>query len=168
MVTFARRVEDEDKRSRRNLREKLRLARNEAKLSQAVVAYMCGCTQSYLSKVERTGRVDFVRLQRLAAVYAKPLEWFQTLDDPFSGEERFYLGWALEDWEQLEKLRHWLVPKGWGRQMARIFGYVGAYMASPQYKRLLAGESFSSVFSSVLTPEKPPNFSSNEKKEPTD
>src|SRR6266576_1747129 len=167
MVTFARRVADEDKRSRRSLREKLRLARNEAKLSQAVVAYMLGCSQSYLSKVERTGRVAFVRLQRLAAIYARPLEWFQTLDDPFCGEERFYGGCALGDWEKLEKLRHWIVPSGWGRQIARIFGYVGAYMASPQYKRLLAGESFSSVFGSVLTPEKP-NFSPKEKKEPTD
>jgi transcriptional regulator with XRE-family HTH domain len=168
MVTFARRIGDEDKRSRKRLCEKLRLARSETKLSQVVVAYMLGCSQSYLSKVERTGRVDFVRMQRLAAIYARPLEWFQTLDDPFSGEERFYLGWALEDWEKLEKLRHWIVPKGWGQQMARIFGYVGAYIASPQYKRLLAGESFSSVFGSALTPEQPPNFSPNEKKEPTD
>jgi hypothetical protein len=43
-------------------------------------------------------------------------------------------------------MRHWLVPKGWGRRLAFAYGYVGKYMASPEYKRLMNGESFDDIF----------------------
>jgi transcriptional regulator with XRE-family HTH domain len=168
LVTFARRIGDEDKRSRRKLREKLRQARTETKLTQKVVAYMLGCSQSYLSKVERTGRVDFVRMQRLAAIYARPIEWFQTLPDPFEvvEGERLYFTWPMADWEKLEKMRHWLVPRGWGRRLACAYGYVGKYLASHEYKRLMNGESFNEIFNKDFLEKKAADLSPNEKQMP--
>jgi transcriptional regulator with XRE-family HTH domain len=167
MVSFARRIGDKDKRSQKLLRAKLKEARCEAKLSQAVVGYMLGCTQSYVSKIERTGRVEFVRMQRLAAIYGKPLEWFRTLDNPIRGieGEGGYLGYSLEEWQELENKRHWLVPKGWGRALARRFGSVDKYVGSPQYQRILNGESIDDVFYKDFPSEDVPSFSPKEKKE---
>jgi transcriptional regulator with XRE-family HTH domain len=154
VVTFARRIGDEERRSRKGLREKLRLARTERKLSQAVVAYMLGCSQSYLSKVERTGRVDFVRLQRLAAIYAKPLDWFQTLGDVFQTDEHLYLGYPLLDWPQLEKTRHSVSATGWRKKIWEAYGSLNEYVRSPEYERLRNGEDFDAIFTEQFLAEK--------------
>jgi transcriptional regulator with XRE-family HTH domain len=58
----------------------LRLARKEAGLSQAEAAFMISSNQSFLSRVERTGEIDSVVLERLAAVYNKPVSAFKSLD----------------------------------------------------------------------------------------
>ncbi len=60
------------------LREKLRIARIEAGLTQAEVAGTLGRPQSFLSKVE-TGerRVGFLELQLLARIYGRPLSQFE-------------------------------------------------------------------------------------------
>jgi hypothetical protein len=49
------------------------------------------------------------------------------------------LNWAMDDWAKLEKMRHWLVPKRWGIKLARVYGYVGKYMASAEYKLAAQG-----------------------------
>jgi len=155
VVTIARQIRDKDRSGRKELREKLREARAEAKLSQAVAAYMLGCSQSYLSKVERTGRVDFVRMQRLSAIYAKPLEWFLTLKDVFTKDERLYLGYELFDWQTLEKTRHRVMAEGWGRkEIVQAYGSLDTYLKSPEYQRLRAGEDFNLIFTKRFFAEK--------------
>ena len=63
---------------RDRLCDKLKVARNEAGLTQAAVAQMLGRPQSYISKLEtRTRRIDFVELQVLARVYGKPPSYFE-------------------------------------------------------------------------------------------
>ena len=60
------------------LRDKLRLARREANLTQAQVGTFLGKHQTYVSKLE-TGerRLEFSELQILARVYQKPLSFFE-------------------------------------------------------------------------------------------
>ena len=59
-------------------REKLRHAREEAKLTQVGVSRLLGNPQSLISKVESgERRVDFVELQALVVIYNKPLSYFQ-------------------------------------------------------------------------------------------
>jgi transcriptional regulator with XRE-family HTH domain len=170
VVTFARRIGDEERRNRKGLREKLRLARTESKLSQAVAAYMLGCSQSYLSKVERTGRVDFVRMQRLAAIYDKPLDWFQTLSDVFQTGQHLYLGYPLLDWPMLEKTRHTVIATGWRKKIWEAYGSVENYVRSPEYQRLRNGEDFDAIFTEQLLAEKKASrkLSPNKENDPID
>jgi len=136
------------------LREKLKQARKEADLTQPEVAYMAGCSQSYLSKVERSGRVDFVRLERLAAIYDKPVEWFTTLDpnitDPVSWapDVPAYRGLTREEWKKAFETKHWPVPRGWGNKwLRRYFDFdLQTYKESPEYARIADGEDFWRVF----------------------
>ena len=58
-------------------RVKLRQARLDAKLTQGQVAQQLGRPQSFVSKIEAgERRVDFVELQILARLFAKPLSFF--------------------------------------------------------------------------------------------
>jgi transcriptional regulator with XRE-family HTH domain len=155
MATIHQTVKTQDSRGRKLLREKLKQARREADLSQPVVAYMLGCSQSYLSKVERTGRVDFVRLERLGAIYDKPLSWFATLDPNVRArttyaakDEPCYRGLTRKEWKKATRTKHWPVPRGWGRDWLRkLYDYdLQNYKGSPEYERIAAGEDFWSVF----------------------
>jgi transcriptional regulator with XRE-family HTH domain len=154
MTSIRQTVKTEDSRGRKLLRDKLKQARKEADLSQAVVAYMLGCSQSYLTKVERTGRVDFARLERLAAIYDKPLEWFQTLDPKittrvtWAPNEPAYQKLTRKEWKQAAEKKHWPVPRGWGNDWLReLFDYdLQNYKGSSQYARIASGEDFWTVF----------------------
>ena len=83
-------------------------ARRDSGLSQIAVALMLGRPQSYVSKIEKagkTGKVDFVLMERLAAIYGKPLSFFSTLpSDVREGDK--YLGLTNAEWEhQARELR---------------------------------------------------------------
>ena len=57
--------------------QKLKQARDEAKLEQTEVAKLLGKTQSYISKVESgQRRIDIVQLKKFARVYKKELDFF--------------------------------------------------------------------------------------------
>lgn len=59
--------------------ERLRLAREEAGLTQADLAQAVGRSQTWVSKCELgERRVDFVELEDLAKALGKSLDWFQT------------------------------------------------------------------------------------------
>ena len=59
-------------------RVKLRLAREDARLTQEDVAHLLGKPQSFVSKIESgERRLDFIELQVLARLYRKPIEHFQ-------------------------------------------------------------------------------------------
>ncbi len=156
MTTIAEQVEKDNSRRRSLLRERLKQARLEADYKQSEVAYIMGWSQSYLSKVEDgDGRIDFVRLERLAAVYNKPLSWFATLDPDISNPTTYaeegepcYRGLTRKEWKQAAKHRHWPVPRGWGHKWLRekYDWSVAAYKASDAYRRIAHGEDFWSVF----------------------
>jgi|SRR5271157_114115 len=153
MATVAQQVRTQDSKGRKLLREKLKQARLEAGYTQPEVAYNIGWSQSYLSKVEGHGRIDFVRLERLAAVYNKPLSWFATLDiskPPTYAEESepCYRGLTRKELKQAAKQRHWPVPRGWGHKWLReMYGNaLENYKGSPEYARIARGEDFWSVF----------------------
>ena len=60
------------------LRERLRVARIEARLTQAQVGHLVGRPQSFISKLEVGERgVDFIEMQVFARVYGKPLSYFE-------------------------------------------------------------------------------------------
>ena len=71
----------------RTLLARLRDARTAAGLSQQAVAAKLGKPQSYISKIE-TGerRADFTEIEDLAAIYGRPLAYFQTRAET-GGEE---------------------------------------------------------------------------------
>lgn len=94
----------------------LRRARNEAGLSQAEAAFMISSNQSFLSRVERTGEVDFVVLERLAAVYNKPVSSFHTLDFEAVTRRNLnqpdipqYEGRTRAEWKYFVENRRWPV-----------------------------------------------------------
>jgi transcriptional regulator with XRE-family HTH domain len=63
--------------------ERLRLARQEAGMTQEAVAEFFGRPQSFVSKIESGDRrIDPVELCYFAGLYQKPLVWF--LPDPCS------------------------------------------------------------------------------------
>ena len=155
MATIRQTAETEDSSGRKLLRQKLKQARKEADLSQPVVSYMLGCSQSYLSKVERSGRVDFVRLERLAAIYDKPVSWFATLDPKITAPttyavegESCYRGLTRKEWKQAARTKHWPTPRGWVHEWLRkLYGYdLENYKGSTEFARILRGEDFWSVF----------------------
>jgi transcriptional regulator with XRE-family HTH domain len=58
--------------------QKLKEARLEAGLTQRQVAKSLGKPPSFVAKIEvGERRVDFVELQALAAIYKKPISFFQ-------------------------------------------------------------------------------------------
>lgn len=58
---------------------RLRLAREDAGLTQQEVADVLDRPQTWVSKCEiGERRVDFVELEELAEVYGKALDWFAT------------------------------------------------------------------------------------------
>jgi transcriptional regulator with XRE-family HTH domain len=156
MTTIADRVKRHNSHLRKILREKLKQARLEADYKQAEVAYILGWSQSYLSKIEDgDGRIDFVRLERLAAVYNKPLAWFATLDPDISNPTSYaeegepcYDGQTRKEWKLAAKHHHWPVPRGWGHEWLRKkYDFsVRKYKASSEYRRIAGGEDFWSVF----------------------
>jgi len=63
----------------RELRERLKKARQAAGLSQEEVAVKLRKPQSYVSKIERgERRVDIVELKQFAKIYKKNVEFFVT------------------------------------------------------------------------------------------
>ena len=61
----------------RKLVQKLRLARQEAKLTQVEVGKRLRKPQAYISKIERGERgVDALELAELAKIYDKSLDYF--------------------------------------------------------------------------------------------
>jgi transcriptional regulator with XRE-family HTH domain len=57
---------------------RLRQAREEARLTQAEVARLLSRPQSFVSKSESgERRVDFVELQHFAKIYKKPVAFFE-------------------------------------------------------------------------------------------
>jgi transcriptional regulator with XRE-family HTH domain len=57
--------------------ERLRVARQEAGLTQEAVAEFFGRPQSFVSKIESGNRrIDPVELCYLADLYRKPVDWF--------------------------------------------------------------------------------------------
>lgn len=75
----------------------LRKARKEAGLNQKTVALMLGTTQPNVGKLERSGRVPFIVLERLAAIYDVPLTYFATLPADTRKDGK-YLGMTNEEW----------------------------------------------------------------------
>jgi transcriptional regulator with XRE-family HTH domain len=75
----------------------LRKARKEAGLTQKTVALMLGTTQPNVGKLERLGRVSFIVIERLAAIYAVPLSYFATLDEDTRKDGK-YLGMTNQEW----------------------------------------------------------------------
>jgi transcriptional regulator with XRE-family HTH domain len=155
MATIVQQVRTQDSKGRKLLREKLKQARLEAGYTQPEVAYIMGWSQSYFSKVEGHGRIDFVRLERLAAVYNKSVEWFGTLNPNISKptsyaeeNEPCYRGLTRKEWKQAARTKHWPVPRGWGRDWLRkLYDYdLENYKGSPEYARIARGEDFWSVF----------------------
>jgi transcriptional regulator with XRE-family HTH domain len=155
MASIKDQVRTQDSKGRKRLREKLKQARLDAGYKQSEVAYMMGWSQSYFSKVEDHGRIDFVRLERLAAVYNKPLSWFATLDPNISKPTNYavenepcYRGLTRKEWKQAAKDKHWPVPRGWGNGWLRkLYDFdVENYKGSPEYRRIAQGEDFKSVF----------------------
>lgn len=67
-------------RRRRLMTQLLQKARKEAGLTQKTVALMLGTTQPNVGKLERSGRVPFILMERLAAIYNVSLSYFTTLD----------------------------------------------------------------------------------------
>lgn len=133
----------EDEHRLRGLKLRLREARKEAKLSQTEAAYILGSNQTFISRMERlpqkkqrkevgvidtdskgeelSGSIDFLTLERLAAIYGKPIEYFKT--------PRFFEDWAhrnkneplmygkpdrhsLEEWKYHFRERRWPVDRG--------------------------------------------------------
>lgn len=156
MASIADQVKRDNSKRRRQLRDKLRQARLEADYKQSEVAYVMGWSQSYISKIEDgDGRIDFVRLERLAAVYNKPLSWFATLDPDISKPTSYaekgepcYRGLTRKEWKLAAKQRHWPVPRGWGHKWLRkMYDYdLENYKGSAEYARIARGEDFKSVF----------------------
>ncbi|MFB3815718.1 MAG: helix-turn-helix domain-containing protein [Terriglobales bacterium] len=67
----------EYKKQYRILLEKLRLARHQAKLTQAEAATAIGKPQSFISKCESGERkIDVVELSELAGLYDKDMDFF--------------------------------------------------------------------------------------------
>ena len=63
----------------RQLVERLRKARLDAKLDQRAAAKLLRKTQSHVSKVEAgQRRIDVVTLKEFARIYNKPLDYFLT------------------------------------------------------------------------------------------
>ena len=63
----------------RQLVERLRKARLDAKLDQRAAAKLLRKTQSHVSKVEAgQRRIDVVALKEFARIYNKPLDYFLT------------------------------------------------------------------------------------------
>jgi len=77
--------------------ELLLKARKAAGLNQATVALMLGTTQPTVGKLERSGRVPFIVLERLAAIYDVPLSYFATLPVDTRKDGK-YLGMTNEEW----------------------------------------------------------------------
>jgi transcriptional regulator with XRE-family HTH domain len=160
MATIRQTVKSENLHGRKVLREKLKQARTEAGLAQPVVAYMMGCSQSWLSKLEKSGNLDFLTLERLAAIYDKPLEWFSTLGPgirartTWAPHEAAYRGQTRTEWKQSAKIKqkrgrgHWPTPRGWSNKwLRRLYDYdVANYKGSVEYARIAQGEDFWSVF----------------------
>ena len=99
---------EEPRRERRELRRDLhrrrklmvkllRKARKGAGLTQKTVALMLGTTQPNVGKLERSGRVPFIVVERLAAIYDVPLSYFATLDADTRTDGK-YLGMTNEQW----------------------------------------------------------------------
>jgi transcriptional regulator with XRE-family HTH domain len=72
-----KRIRDVDASRAKSLAKALKTARGTR--SQEIVARMMGKTQSWIAKIETTGRVTFVHLERLAIIYGKPLSDFSKL-----------------------------------------------------------------------------------------
>lgn len=79
--------------------ELLRNARKAAGLTQRTVALMLGTTQPNVGKLERSGRVPFIALERLAAIYDVPLSHFVTLPADTRKDGK-YLGMTNEEWSE--------------------------------------------------------------------
>ena len=86
-------------RRRKQMVQLLRRARKEAGLTQKTVALMLGTTQPNVGKLERSGRVPFIVVERLAAIYDIPLSYFGTLDADTRKEGK-YLGMTNEEWSR--------------------------------------------------------------------
>jgi transcriptional regulator with XRE-family HTH domain len=62
------------------LAAELKRARQDAKLSQEKLAFLMGVNQALISRVERTGALDHVLLERFAAACNVPISRFITID----------------------------------------------------------------------------------------
>lgn len=60
---------------------------------------MLGTTQPNVGKLERSGRVSFVVVERLAAIYDVPLSYFATLPADTRKDGK-YLGMTSEEWSK--------------------------------------------------------------------
>jgi transcriptional regulator with XRE-family HTH domain len=61
------------------------------------VSLMLGRSQSSLAKIEQSGRITFCLLERLAAIYNKPISYFQTISAEIR-QGSSYLGMSNEEW----------------------------------------------------------------------
>jgi len=92
-----KRIREVDASREKSLAKALKTARGRR--SQEVVARMMGKTQSWVAKIEMTGRVTFVHLERLAIIYGKELSDFSKLRrEDVINEQGDYLGKAEGRW----------------------------------------------------------------------
>jgi len=90
-------------RRRKQLVDLLRKARKDAGLTQKTVALMLGTTQPNVGKLERSGRVPFIVLERLAAIYDVLLAYFVTLPADTRKDGK-YLGKTNEEWSAYHQI----------------------------------------------------------------
>jgi transcriptional regulator with XRE-family HTH domain len=108
------RIQGDYSSGRGKLALRLREARKACGLRQNLVAFMTATSQSYISRVERTGDIEFVILERLAAVYSKPVTDFLTRSygtvtarRPSEPDVPMYMGKTRDEWKYYLKHKRW-------------------------------------------------------------
>jgi hypothetical protein len=108
-----KRYELDYERRAETLARQLKQARRDAGITQTLAAYMLGTNQTFISRAERKGDVvDFLTLERMCAMYDKPLQFFATMSDPSLGKRKpsqkhSYENHTIEEWEHHLHHREW-------------------------------------------------------------
>jgi transcriptional regulator with XRE-family HTH domain len=108
-----RNIQEAHGRSMSQLGPMLREAREGVGLSQVQLAFMLGVHQSLVSRIEKTGSIDHVLLERFACVCNKKVSDFTSLDNAAgskpSGQEKGWLYYSApkNTWEYLIRKGSW-------------------------------------------------------------
>jgi transcriptional regulator with XRE-family HTH domain len=108
-----RKIQEAHGRSMLKLGPMLCEAREGVGLSQVQLAFMLGVHQSLVSRIEKTGSIDHVLLERYACVCNKKVSDFTTLDQAAGskplGQEKDWLYYSAlkNSWEYLIREGRW-------------------------------------------------------------